>query len=174
MRPFAQHDQYLIRELPNETLLYEKDTHEAHCLNKTAARIWRLCDGTRSMKDLAKAVEPESGVAADQVVQLAIGHLGKSGLLVSGFTLPAEADLHSRRAALVKFGLTALTLPVVQSILVPTAQAAASVVPGPTGPAGPAGPAGTNGTNGAAGPTGPAGTSGPTGPTGPAGPPGPI
>ena len=167
MRPLARHDKFLVRELPGETLVYEKDQHKAHCLNQTAARIWKLCDGTRTVRDLAASVPNATGPAAEQVVTLTLCHLGKSGLLESGFTLPAESDLHSRRNLLLKMGLTALALPIVESIVAPAAAAAASIVylPGPTGPAGP---------GGTSGPTGPGGTSGPTGPTGPAGPSGPA
>jgi hypothetical protein len=158
MRPFARHDLFVVRDLPGETLVYEKTHHTAHCLNRTAALIWRHCDGTRTVRELAALVERETGnCGGEQVVQLALNYLGKSGLLESGFTLPSEANVQSRRGALLKMGLAAIAIPLVQSVTAPLAQAAGSVVyiVEPAAPAGPTGPTGTTGTTGPTGPTGP-------------------
>ena len=39
--PRAHTDGLVIKELPNETLVYDLKTDEAHCLNQTAALVWK-------------------------------------------------------------------------------------------------------------------------------------
>jgi hypothetical protein len=157
MPPLARRDNFIVREMPDETLVYETRRHKAHCLNRTAAVVWRNCDGNRSVREIASIVEETVGSpVTDEVVQLAIDQLGKAGLLESGFAMPSESQTTTRRNMLGKLGLALSLIPVVASVTAPKAQAAASTVyiPGPTGPAG------ANGTTGATGPTGPTGPAG--------------
>jgi hypothetical protein len=166
MRPLARRDDLIVRELPDETLVYETRSHKAHCLNSTAALIWQHCDGRRTVRDLALVVQQAiEAPVSDEVVELALDELGKAGLLQSGFAMPAEDKLRSRRSMLAKLGLALTLIPSVVSVTAPTAAHAASVifVPGPTGPAG------KGGSNGPAGANGATGVTGPTGPTGPSG-----
>ena len=39
-------------ELPDEILVYDLDRHKAHCLNRTAALVWRQCDGKTSSMNI--------------------------------------------------------------------------------------------------------------------------
>jgi hypothetical protein len=41
MRAYA----LVIDDLPDEVLVYDLERHQAHCLNHTAALVWRACDG---------------------------------------------------------------------------------------------------------------------------------
>ena len=43
--PHARTDNLVIRELDDETLVYDMERDEAHCLNQTAALVWKQCDG---------------------------------------------------------------------------------------------------------------------------------
>jgi hypothetical protein len=130
MRPRVRRQGLLIRELPDELLVYDREEHRAHCLNRTAAIVFRHADGTRSLADLARLLDPGAGTAAEEVVVVALGRLAEAGLLESevGATTP-EADLTRRdlvrRASLA----TAILLPTVASVLAPTpAEAAATCV----------------------------------------------
>ena len=40
MLPKARQEQLTVRELPDETVVYDLARHKAHCLNPTAALIW--------------------------------------------------------------------------------------------------------------------------------------
>ena len=64
MRPVARRDGLLIRELPGEVLVYDRERHRAHCLNQTAASVFRHADGTRTVADLARVLAPEAAPAA--------------------------------------------------------------------------------------------------------------
>ena len=134
MRPVARRDGLLIRELPGEVLVYDRERHRAHCLNRTAASVFRHADGTRTVADLARVLDPEvAPEAGASVVTMALGQLGEAGLLEDG---PLTEGM-SRRDVVRRVGIgTALLLPAVASILAPTpAEAAATCATNCTGKA---------------------------------------
>jgi pyrroloquinoline quinone biosynthesis protein D len=45
---------FFVEDLQNETLLYKTGSQTAIYLNETAALVWKLCDGTRSLKDIVE------------------------------------------------------------------------------------------------------------------------
>jgi hypothetical protein len=127
MRPVARRDGLVIRELPDEVLVYDRESHRAHCLNRAAAAIFRHADGTRTVADLARLLAPrEEATTGASLVTLALAQLAEAGLLDDA---PVPAAL-SRREVVRRAGLgAAFLLPVVASIVVPTpAEAAATCV----------------------------------------------
>jgi hypothetical protein len=120
----------VIRQLSDEFLVYDEETNNAHCLNLTAAEVWRLCDGKKTVADIIRAMEQQSKSPVDeQMVWLAVTKFAKAGLLQNGVGLSSKAGALSRREAGRKVGAAAaaaLALPVVTSILVPSAAAASS------------------------------------------------
>jgi hypothetical protein len=125
MRPVARRDGLLIRELPGELLVYDLERHRAHCLNRTAAAVFRHADGTRTASDLALVVAPEAAPEAGvSLVELALGQLGGAGLLEDVSAAPGL----SRRELVRRAGIAAaLLLPAVASVVAPTpAEAAAT------------------------------------------------
>ena len=123
MKPVARRDGLLTRELPDELLVYERDEHRAHCLNRTAAVVFGHADGTRTITDLALVVAPDVDRAtAESVVAEALARLGEAGLLEG----EPPASGWSRREMVRRVGIgAALLLPVVA----PTpAEAAATCV----------------------------------------------
>jgi hypothetical protein len=115
----------LMRELQDEVILYDRETRKAHCLNHTAAAIWRLCDGTKSVKEIAYALEQDSTAPMDEgVVWMAVHHFDTSGLLQN--KISAQSTL-SRRDLMKKIGIgAAMVLPITASIAVPAPAAAVS------------------------------------------------
>lgn len=127
MKPVARRDGLLTRELPDELLVYDRDGHRAHCLNRTAAAVFRNADGTRTPADLALLLAPEATPAVgESVVAEALDRLAEAGLLED---VPAPTGW-SRRAVVRRVGLgAAVLLPAVASIVVPTpAEAAATCI----------------------------------------------
>ena len=41
--PAAREARLLVRELAEEVLVYDEEGHRAHCLNRTAALVWKSC-----------------------------------------------------------------------------------------------------------------------------------
>jgi hypothetical protein len=134
MNPARRRDGLVVTELMGEVLVYDLERHRAHCLNAAAAVVFKHCDGTRSIDDLASLLERELGAAADpECVWLALDHLGRARLLHQRLKRPPEAGRPSRRELLRRIGVAVL-LPAVTSVLAPTpAQAAATCVSDCTG-----------------------------------------
>jgi hypothetical protein len=118
----------VVNELPDEVLVYDLTRHKAHCLNQTAAQIWHLCDGRRTVPEIARRLAQElDKPVEEEVVWLALGQLSKSRLLEQELSRPDATSRLSRRAAVRRLGLgAALALPVVISIVAPTAVMAAT------------------------------------------------
>jgi hypothetical protein len=132
MKPVARRDGLLTRELKDELLVYARDEHRAHCLNRTAATVFRNADGTRTVADLARLVAPEADrTAGEAVVGEALARLAEAGLLEGG----TAAAGWSRREVIRRVGIgAAILLPAVASVVAPTpAEAAATCVCNCTG-----------------------------------------
>jgi hypothetical protein len=125
MKPQTRRSGLLIRELPDELLVYELEQHRAHCLNRTAAAVFRLADGTRTLSELAAAADADV-----EVVRVALERLADASLLESPVPTASAASSEeiSRREMARRVGLAAaVLLPAVVSIVAPTpAEAAAT------------------------------------------------
>jgi len=136
MKPQRRVDGLVIRELPDELLVYDRERHRAHCLNRAAALVFRHSDGETSVKELATILRRELDVAADEKwVGLALEKLRKAHLLEDAPKGARNGVRYSRRELLRRAGLaSAAALPVVISLLAPTpAMAAATCVAGNAG-----------------------------------------
>lgn len=132
MVPRAREDRLVVQELPDEMLVYDLSRHKAHCLNRTAALIWRHCDGQTTVAEMATLLQREVKFPVDEaVVWLAVDRLGKAHLLRERVIPPAGAPGLSRREVMRKLALVgglSILLPVVSSIVAPTAAQAASCI----------------------------------------------
>jgi hypothetical protein len=125
--PQARSARLVVRELPDETLIYDLDRDNAHCLNSSAAAIWQLCNGKRSAAQIAKDLPEPLGPVDESVVWLALEQLGKDHLLEAHVTWPETIPRITRREAVRRIGLgAAIAIPLVSSIIAPTAAQAAT------------------------------------------------
>jgi Coenzyme PQQ synthesis protein D (PqqD) len=124
----ARNDELVIQDLQDEVLVYDLKNHKAHCLNKTAAFIWNHCDGKTTTEDIAKMMTQEWHTpVTEDAVWFAMSKLSKAELLQQRIVLPESRAGMSRRSAIRRLGLGALLIPVVMTIVSPTAMAGASV-----------------------------------------------
>ena len=132
--PRAREGEMVVQELPDEVLVYDLKRHKAHCLNRSAARIWRHCDGRTTAAQMAKVVGEELQTPiTEEAVWLALDRLGKASLLEQRVTHPGGANL-SRREVVRKLGAgAALAVPVVMSITAPEAAQAQTTQCGQNG-----------------------------------------
>src|SRR6185503_11934931 len=80
--PSARSEGLLIKELPDEVLVYDLESHKAHCLNEAAALIWKQCDGHTTVKQLAGILQTRYETSVDEdVVRFGLDQLGKAKLL---------------------------------------------------------------------------------------------
>jgi len=125
--PRAVRENLVIRELDDETLVYDTERDEAHCLNHTAALVWELCDGETTPTQAARSLQNKLGADVDSdLVWLAVKQLQKFHLVERSTQFPSV----SRRDLVLKYGPLIMSLPVIMSISAPTpAQAASCVCP---------------------------------------------
>ena len=70
-----------------EVLLYHPQQTRAIYLNPTAAVVWALCDGTRSVRDIIELVEecyPRSGQRVADDILVTISQLRENEVILSG------------------------------------------------------------------------------------------
>jgi hypothetical protein len=105
--------------MPDELLVYDLDSNKAHCLNQTAAFVWKSCDGQTSVTDIASLYHAQSGgKMSEDLVWLAIDQLNENNLLES--EIKSAFAGQSRREVLKKIGFASVVaLPVIASLVAP-------------------------------------------------------
>ena len=58
--PVARTESLIVKEVDGETLVYDLTTDKAHCLNETAARVWKNCDGRKNVSEISEALSVET------------------------------------------------------------------------------------------------------------------
>ena len=125
--PKARRTKLVVKELANETLIYDEDNHQAHCLNQTAAFVWKHCDGRSLVPKLARLAEAEMNVRVrEETVWLALKQLEESHLLETKSSNEAWFRTRSRRELIRTLGVASIALPVITSIVAPTVAQAAT------------------------------------------------
>jgi hypothetical protein len=123
--PRARVSNLVMKEMPDEVLIYDLTHHKAHCLNQSAALIWQHCDGATSISILAQLLSENLQAPVDEeIVWTAVQELSLAQLLERPYAPPAQRPPISRRQALRKLSWTAAMVPMITSIVAPTAQAA--------------------------------------------------
>ena len=117
--PVARQTGLVVQEMPGEVLVYDLDTNKAHCLNESAALVWKSCDGNNSIVDIIRQFESNGGgKVTEDFVWLAIDQLSENGLLENQVA-PRFAG-QSRRQVLKTIGLASVVaLPVIASLVAP-------------------------------------------------------
>jgi len=80
----CRRDGLVERELPGELVIFDPESDRAHLLNRTAAAVWDLADGTTPLAAIAAELATASGLDADRArtdAVAAVEHLAAAGLL---------------------------------------------------------------------------------------------
>lgn len=125
-RPIARKSGLVVQEVPDEVLVYDLESNKAHCLNQSAAIIWKSCDGTNSVSEIAKLVENQAGGrVTEDFVWLAIDQLSETNLLEK--QIPSTFAGTSRREVIKRIGLASvIAIPVIASLVAPQSALAAA------------------------------------------------
>jgi hypothetical protein len=125
--PLARTNEIITKEIDGELLIYDSARDKAHCLNSSAAKIWKLCDGRTTVSEMALSISRASGVQVnDTVILSGLKQLRMRALLAEASYVPIEAVDPSRRSLARKLGIGVLLLPLITSISAPIASAAVS------------------------------------------------
>ncbi len=101
--PRARQEGFLEEAVGKELLLYDRDSHTAHCLSPIAACVWRHCDGEHDLAGLAELAGVSESLAADALHELREKDLLVAEPQLMQSTIPGE----SRREAIgrvVRYG----------------------------------------------------------------------
>src|SRR5580693_5942561 len=99
LMPLARREELVIEEFADEILVYDVKRHRGHCLNSTAALVWRRCDGRTTVADVAATLQEEMSLpASEAVVWMALDRLARAQLLVARVTVPDSRARRTRRA----------------------------------------------------------------------------
>jgi hypothetical protein len=129
----ARAEGLLVERIEDETVVYDLETKEAHCLKPLAAVVFERCDGKSTVGEIAAFAEQQLGepVSTDQVAG-AVTQLEERGLLnVPLVVLNGDRNGTSRREMLRKAGYTGAAVaaaPLITSLAAPTAAMAASSI----------------------------------------------
>ena len=117
-RPKRRDRAVKVEDFQGEVLVYDLESHRAHCLNGLAVAVWRLSDGRSTVAEIASRVAAQQDAEADEdLIWRALSELDGAALLAT----PIEAAPidPSRRQALAQLGWAA-GIPLVLSIAVPS------------------------------------------------------
>jgi len=126
--PRARQDGLLEETVGEELLLYDRDSHTAHCLSPIAACVWRQCDGKRDVAELAELAGVSESLVADALHELRGKDLLVAEPELTQRTIPGE----SRREAIgrvARYGAAAAAGPMIVSATAATPAMAASEAP---------------------------------------------
>lgn len=137
--PKSRRSDVVVQELASEILIYDLKINKAFALNKTASTVYRACDGKTSFAELKRTTQ-----FTDEIIFLSLDELKKENLLEADLYISPFAGM-TRREIIRQVGLaTMIALPMISSLVAPSAANAASGSLCPTGPA-PSDPIGIQG-----------------------------
>jgi hypothetical protein len=121
--PMARSKDLVVQTLDKEVLIYDLHTNKAYNLNETSSIVFKACDGKTSFEDLKR-----KNKFTDDLIFLALDELNKENLIETDNSFVSPFNGVSRREAIRKVGLaTMIALPVISSLVAPTALTAQSV-----------------------------------------------
>lgn len=126
--PQSKTDNIVVQNLENETLIYNLETNKVFCLNETSALVYQACNGQTNFEEIKNKHN-----LPDEIVFLALDLLKKENLLEESFISPLAGM--KRREVIKKIGLTSMiALPIISSLMAPTAIMAAASCGGTSAP----------------------------------------
>lgn len=130
MLPVAKLSDLVITESGEEVIVYDQISHQIHHLNRTSAVIWRSCDGTRTVSQIARSASAELGVSVDEdLVHVALAKLDDAHLFADSLLSSSRVGRQSRRQVIKRMAVVGggiAIVPVITSITAPGAAAAFS------------------------------------------------
>jgi hypothetical protein len=120
--PKARTEGLVSQEVGEDLIVYDRASNTSHTLNPTAALVFRSCDGTKSVVEIASLLpEGDDPSLREALVWAAISQLERAMLLE---VVPVRDEM-SRRDSLLRLAATVM-LPLVLSVAAPSRAQVAS------------------------------------------------
>lgn len=128
-KPKTRNENIVIQEMNKEILIYDLKDNKAFCLNETSAIIYQLCDGKRTIREIADVMSMKlKTLVSEDYVPLPLHELKKDRLLENADEFEDYFAGMSRREMVKKVGLASMiALPIISSVIAPLAVSAASI-----------------------------------------------
>lgn len=124
--PTARQDNIVVQDVLDEVVIYDLKRDKVHSLNPTAAFVWQHCDGQRTPGELATLLQQEYQTPqSEDLVWLTLDRLEKAHLLTENVNAGGQKTI-TRRQVLKMAGVGIALLPVIKTIVAPTAVQAGS------------------------------------------------
>ena len=122
MNPKARRDDLLVYEMEDELLIFGLYNDQAHGLSPVAAAVFRACDGSRSVPEIAQVLHDTFQVPQNETLALTaltLDRLTEAGLLEPGYggAEPTRRELLTRLRNLAT--ISAAMMPMISSITAP-------------------------------------------------------
>ncbi len=126
--PLARAKDLVVQKSDNELLIYDLRRNKAIHLNETSAVVWELCDGKRSVSQISDEMSKRlRTLVSEELVWLAVLQFEKDRLLENAEIIDGNTDRLSRRELIRKVGFSSvIALPLISSIVAPSAAMAQS------------------------------------------------
>lgn len=134
MKFTSKTENLIVQNLNDEVLIFDTKANKFYSLNETSAFVWNKLNGKSEIADISLQLSKQfNKPASEDIVWLAIDELRKADL-VKEENLPKALNRLERRELLKKVGLASMiALPVVSSLVAPTAAHANSSCVNPGG-----------------------------------------
>jgi hypothetical protein len=119
--PAARVENLVTTTSRDEVLVYDQDRHHIHHLNPTAAAVWSLCNGRRTVSEVARAAAID-----EDAVRLALRKLDDAKLFDGPLEAGVRGTTQSRRSFMKKAAVAGVAVPMIASISAPAASAQTS------------------------------------------------
>ena len=121
MPPTARRTDVIVQEVGPDTVVYDRLRDAAHSLNPVTGYVYKHVDGASSVDELTTSMSAALGTPVDpRVTEAALWQLDRVHLLERMAAADTSARAISRRQAVQRFGMAALSLAAVTSIVAPT------------------------------------------------------
>jgi hypothetical protein len=118
----ARNKEIVVQELGKEILIYDLKSHKAYNLNETSSTVYRACDGKTTFDEIKLRAK-----FTDEIIFLALEELKKENLIEVKDSYASPFAGMTRRQVIRKVGpASMIALPVVSSLIAPTAAMTAS------------------------------------------------
>jgi hypothetical protein len=120
-RPHARTQGLIVEQVDDGLVVFDEHAQVAHSFSAAVTAVWTVSDGTRTVSEIAA----QSGLEAP-VVQQAIDELSERGLLEGRVASSAPISRREGMRRLVQAGGAAFAAPLIYSVAISPAMAAAS------------------------------------------------
>lgn len=126
--PALRNENIVVQELDTEILIYDMKNNQAYSLNETSAKVYRACGDEMTFEELKRRTN-----FTDELIHLTLEKMQKANLLIENTNYIDTFNNINRREIIKRIALSsAVALPVISSIIIPTAANAASTPVNPS------------------------------------------